>query len=183
MLKIYILWGHEVLTRSFPILALFLWLSTMVKAEEANSFLPNKSISPGIAGPIDRTITCSPKIQLSSRPDIDENDKLRLLDAYHIGIQQRPSYAIDTVVPKALGGAIDDLRNLWPHLKVGPWNLEDKRALDAVLEKMICAGALQLAVAQHALMEDWTTAYEKYVGRHAANGNQTTKSQCRNEEG
>lgn len=82
------------------------------------------------------------------------------------GIERgRESYVIDWLVPEDLGGT-NDLANLWPQLTVGPLNHGDKVKLDHQLHKLVCDGKVRLVTAQKALEDDWTAAYERYVGRY-----------------
>jgi len=61
-----------------------------------------------------------------------------------------------------LGGS-DDIRNLWPQSYSSTvWNAHVKDALEDRLRAMVCAGSLDLEVAQRDLSQDWIAAYRKY---------------------
>ena len=77
-----------------------------------------------------------------------------------------PQYEVDHLIPLCLGGADDD-RNLWPEPRrsVEPTlNAEAKDRLEARMCSLVCSGALDAAVAQKEISEDWTEAYRRFVG-------------------
>jgi hypothetical protein len=68
---------------------------------------------------------------------------------------------IDHLLPLELGG-LDDERNLW--VQMAP-EFHWKDALENKLKHLVCIDkTLDLATAQKAIMVDWPSAYEKYVG-------------------
>jgi hypothetical protein len=70
----------------------------------------------------------------------------------------------DHLIPLELGGAPLDARNFWlqPRRPADGWCDRAKDALENRLKKLVCAGDIGLAEAQHAIAEDWIAAYERY---------------------
>ena len=75
-------------------------------------------------------------------------------------------YEEDHLVPLSLGGASDDVRNLWPEPWFPPdgWTADRKDELELALHRLVCAGRLPLATAQEAIARDWIRAYRHYLG-------------------
>jgi hypothetical protein len=68
---------------------------------------------------------------------------------------------LDHLISRELGGA-DDVRNLWPEPKSGPWNALMKDRLENRLRREVCHGGMTLEEAQHAIARDWTAVYRSY---------------------
>lgn len=133
------------------------------EAQDKPAFKPMRSLSPGVVDSGFKGPVCPYTPQVTVRIVTDENVKAKVFAAYGINGAQRSDYIMDSVVPESLGGR-RVARNAWPHLTRGPWNVGDKQKLTEVLITKVCAHELDLKVAQQALMQDWTAAYEKYVG-------------------
>jgi hypothetical protein len=76
-----------------------------------------------------------------------------------------PDFEIDHLIPLGIGGADDD-RNLWPEPRVtldSEWSAERKDQVEAKLRALVCAGRLDITVAQQAIVDDWTEAWLRYV--------------------
>lgn len=81
---------------------------------------------------------------------------------YGMPYAQTAAYEVDYLITPALGGS-DDIRNLWPQPYSGSeWNAYVKDALEDRLRRMVCAGQLDLATAQHEIAGNWIAAYKKY---------------------
>ena len=84
-------------------------------------------------------------------------------------MRQRPvtrrvwEYELDHIVPLELGGAPDDSKNLQLQPRWGECNADDKDRLEAELGRQVCAGDMTLVEAQRQIVEDWISAYRKYV--------------------
>jgi len=75
------------------------------------------------------------------------------------------SYEYDHLVPLALGGAVNDARNLWPEpdytLRSG-FYLNPKDRLERALNQLVCDGTIALSHAQSLLATDWVSALRRY---------------------
>jgi hypothetical protein len=71
-------------------------------------------------------------------------------------------YAIDHLIPRNIGGA-DTAANMWPQPKdTARWNTKTKSRLNLKLHDLVCDGKLDITEAQHALIVDWTQAYQRF---------------------
>jgi hypothetical protein len=95
---------------------------------------------------------------------ITEPEKLASMRAY--GIHGSASeYEYDHLIPLALGGAVNDARNLWPernyrHPSGYDWNPKDR--VEYALYRRVCDGGISLAAAQRAIASDWVAAHRRY---------------------
>lgn len=97
----------------------------------------------------------------SVRPpeSVTEPEKLAAMAAY--GDRGSPRrYEYDHLVPLELGGASNDLRNLWPEPGASP-NAKDQ--LERVLRALVCSGRVSLDRAQSQIARDWVSAYHRLV--------------------
>ncbi len=65
------------------------------------------------------------------------------------------AYEVDHLVPIELGGAPDDIRNLWPE-PMGDAKREE--VVEDELHHLVCSHRVPLAQAQAAMSRDWRTA-------------------------
>lgn len=73
-------------------------------------------------------------------------------------------FEIDHLISLELGGT-NEITNLWPQSYLTtPWNAHLKDKLENRLHKLVCNGVITLDTAQKEIREDWTKAYEKYIG-------------------
>jgi hypothetical protein len=75
-------------------------------------------------------------------------------------------YEEDHLIPRELGGAPADPRNLWPRPHEAPdgWGSYAKDKLEGRLNALVCNGALPLDGARAAIATDWVAAFRQYVG-------------------
>lgn len=71
------------------------------------------------------------------------------------------AYEYDHLIPLELGGAPNDLRNLWPEPGATP-NPKDR--LENLLRRRVCDGTLPLATARGEIARDWVSAYRRAFG-------------------
>jgi hypothetical protein len=126
--------------------------------------LPDPSCTPGDADPRVtqqnlRSTICRSGYTASVRPpkEVTHRLKVRLTRAYGIGDRPFSEIELDHLIPLSLGGSSDQT-NLWPQLRTGPSNVEDKDAIAQLLNRRVCRGQETLATAQHAIASNWKTA-------------------------
>jgi hypothetical protein len=139
--------------------------------------IPNQGQTPGAINPavtqatISTTI-CVPGWTRTVRPPSDYTSRLKRqqLRAGGGADQRMADFEEDHLIPLSLGGAPADPRNLWPQPRqaVEGWSAERKDALEERLNRLVCAGQVALADAQHAMATNWTSAYTQFIGRAAA---------------
>jgi hypothetical protein len=129
--------------------------------------LPDRRCTPGAT---DRRVTqanigstiCRSGYTRTVRPpeSVTEPEKLRSMAAY--GDHRPPHYyEYDHLIPLELGGAPNNLRNLWPEPGGVP-NPKDR--LEYRLRTLVCDGSMRLARAQHMIATDWVSAYRRLIG-------------------
>ncbi len=126
--------------------------------------LPDARCTPGEADPrvtqanVGSTI-CRRGYTASVRPPLEVTHaiKVRLTRAYGIGALPFAQVELDHLVPLSLGGSSSEA-NLWPQLRSGPHNVDDKDAVAVRLNRKVCSGRMSLADAQRAIAADWLTA-------------------------
>ena len=121
---------------------------------------PDPTCTPGSLNPAVTQATIAQTICVSGWTDtirpsdsVTEPEKLASLAAY----SDRGSphdYEYDHLVSLELGGALNDPRNLWPEPGASP---NPKDTVENDLHRMVCAGQLQLAQAQHIIATNWTS--------------------------
>lgn len=118
--------------------------------------LPVAQVTPGAVGSIDPAVVCVHGYSRTVRPRYDyawRRFRVTVFRAYGIPHEQWRSYTIDHLVPLALGGAPEDLRNVWPEPKA-----EAKRK-DEVEDALVAATCyrqiLTLHDAQAAIARNW----------------------------
>jgi hypothetical protein len=62
------------------------------------------------------------------------------------------------------GGAPADPANLWWMIYADRYGARVKDVLETKLKREVCAGRMELDEARNALLGNWLTAYERYVG-------------------
>ena len=136
--------------------------------------LPNPSITPGADNPnvtqanIQDTV-CVKGYTKSIRPPAYFTNKLKKHQIREYGYSERNPrlFEEDHLVALSIGGAPEDPRNLWPEPRNTEWGAEKKDQLEFVLYKLVCAGVVPLAEAQHVMATNWIDAWKKYVPSHS----------------
>ena len=80
------------------------------------------------------------------------------------GLQNQPlsEYELDHLIPLELGGAPEDIANLWPQPWNGDANAHMKDAVEVFLNREVCRGNLPLAEAQREIATDWLAVYRAH---------------------
>ena len=141
-------------------LTALLILASPVKAQTA---VPDPTITPGVVRTTDATDVCSHGTNQLRHMSPERSDAIMADHGLPGG--HHPDYEIDHLIPLGIGGADSDA-NLWPEPRatVEPeWNAERKDQLEAKLRALVCAGRLDIVVAQKAVADDWTEAWLRYV--------------------
>ena len=151
---------------SIPILFLLSGLSlaaTPLPSGNPSPILPDRSKSPGDVLTTDTAIICKSGYSKTVRA-VPESLKNAVYKLYGITSRNPGEYEIDHVVSLELGGS-NSIRNLYPESYITqPLNARVKDKLENRLHALVCAGTLDLTVAQQAIASDWTAAYVKYYG-------------------
>ena len=133
--------------------------STTCKA--VNDILPDPKCTPGATDPavtqanIDSTI-CVSGYTKTVRPSTSVTNpiKLQVMQAY--GFTDSPSnYELDHLIPLELGGAPDDVKNLWPEPYYTNPSSYDKDGFENYLHNQVCSGAMALKTAQDEISYNW----------------------------
>lgn len=137
--------------------------TTTSTCQVVNGILPDPKCTPGVADPsvtqdnIDSTICVSGYTKTVRPPvSVTEPQKLESMKAY--GFDGSPSnYEFDHLIPLGVGGAPDDMRNLWPEPHPSS---SDKDRFENYLHKQVCSGAMDLKTAQNEIASNWLKYWE-----------------------
>jgi hypothetical protein len=135
----------------------------MVGTVSAQTAIPDPTITPGVVRTTDTVDVCSHGTSQLRHTIRERSDAI--MAEYGLPGGRHPDYEIDHLIPLGIGGADSDA-NLWPEPRVSiepEWNAERKDQLEAKLRALVCAGRLDIVVAQRAVAYDWTEAWLRYV--------------------
>lgn len=79
------------------------------------------------------------------------------------GLTDFHAVELDHLVPLELGGSPDSPANLWLEPWAGRWGAHTKDRLENALHRLVCAGTITLAQAQHEIATDWMASYRLRV--------------------
>ncbi len=135
--------------------------------------LPNLEVTPGALNSnvtqqnIQQSV-CVKGYTKTIRPPAHFTNRLKKRQLREYGyVDKNPKhYEEDHLIALSIGGASDDVRNLWPEPRIGEWNAAKKDQLEFVLYKMLCAKEVNLAEAQQAMANNWIEAWILYVPSH-----------------
>ncbi len=127
----------------------------------AGVVLPDPTLTPG--GTFNATVSqiCTPGYSKSVR-DVSTATKNRVYAEYHITHHAPGEYEVDHLIPLEIGGS-NDIKNLFPQPAEPRPGFHEKDVLENTLHDLVCAGKLDLAIAQRDIATDWYAAYVKYV--------------------
>lgn len=120
--------------------------------------LPDSKCTPGSVDPtvtqnnIDSTICISGYTKTVRPPvSVTESQKLESMKAY--GFTDSPNnYEFDHLIPLELGGAPDDMRNIWPEPHSSS---STKDSVENYLHDQVCSGNMKLKTAQELIARNW----------------------------
>lgn len=99
------------------------------------------------------------------RPPASYTNRLKLAQMAELGLHGPPSsLEEDHLISLEIGGAPRDPNNLWPQRWHGPFNAHQKDVLENRLHRLVCAGTITLAQAQHEIATDWVASYRARIG-------------------
>lgn len=132
---------------------------------------PNSALTPGATDPrvtprnVRKTI-CAANYAASMQPAAAYASRImqRQLARYHAADTDSADYTLDYVVPIELGGDPDAPSNMWPMPNSQSPGPQEKQRAAAYLHDQVCAGAMSLDAAQHAMLNDWVAVYEQLPG-------------------
>jgi hypothetical protein len=135
--------------------------SRPVSCNIINETLPDPKCTPGAADPavtqsnIDSTI-CVSGYASSVRPPVSVTEPIKVQMMQDYGLSDSPSnYELDHLIPLELGGAPDDIKNLWPEPYYTLPNATDKDGFENYLHNQVCSGNLDLKTAQDEIATNW----------------------------
>src|SRR5262249_5157940 len=113
--------------------------------------LPDPNLTPGAVDPpvtqenIQQTI-CVPGSTKTVRPPVSVTKPIKqeVMAAYGYAGQAPTLYELDHLVSLELGGAPQDVRNLWPERWTGPHGARRKDVIENQLHKAVCHGTMTL---------------------------------------
>jgi hypothetical protein len=138
-------------------------LATFASPTCAQAVMPDPTLTPGAVRTTDAADVCSHGTKGLRHMNRERSDAIMADHGLPGG--RHPDYEIDHLIPLGIGGADSDA-NLWPEPRVSiepEWNAERKDQLEAKLRALVCAGRLDIVVAQKAVADDWTVAWLRYV--------------------
>jgi hypothetical protein len=131
--------------------------------QEPTPLSPDPQLTPGDAFDVGVSDLCVPGYTKSVR-NVPAELKRQVYAEYGVTHHGPSEYELDHLVPLELGGS-NSIKNLWPESKrTTPWNAYVKDRLENRLHELVCAGKLDLKVAQAAIASNWIQAYQTYVG-------------------
>lgn len=147
----------------------FLWTGLALGADLPTGLLPDPVKTPGVADPLlGAEILCGRVMQFSTRDvrHVTPEMKKQVYADYgmtnHKGAcaKSKRGCEIDHLISLELGGK-NDIKNLWPQPFGKPWGAEVKDKLENRLHKLVCAGTIDLEIAQQEISTDWIASYRR----------------------
>ena len=108
-----------------------------------------------------RSTICTRGYTATVRPPLDVTEKIKReqMAAYGLQGQRLGAWELDHLVPLELGGAAQDMANLWPQPWDGDANAHMKDAVEVFLNAEVCRGAMSLADAQREIATNWLQVF------------------------
>jgi anti-sigma factor RsiW len=122
--------------------------------------LPIARFTPGATSPASAQDLCSGAVP--ARRVVRTAVRQDVLQKYQMAHVAPSEYELDYLITPELGG-VGDAQNLWPQrYEAGMWNARVKDDLESLLPRLMCAGTVDLAMAQREIAGNWIDAYKKY---------------------
>jgi hypothetical protein len=123
--------------------------------------LPDPACTPGAANPdLTAEVLCAPDFSTSRYRHVTDAQKRNAYLRYGIASHAEGEYEVDHLLALEDGGANDDA-NLWPEPGSPEPGFHQKDVVETYVHHQVCAGAMQLADAQHQMAADWTVLLER----------------------
>ena len=133
--------------------------------------MPDPRCTPGALNPAVTQATINQTICVSGytrtiRPaeSITEAEKQASMAAYG-DTGSMSDFEYDHLVSLELGGAANDMRNLWPEPGASP---NPKDSVETELHSLVCSGQMPLSQAQHIIATGWVSYAHTHGGANAA---------------
>ena len=129
------------------------------------TIIPDPTLTPGAVRTTNIGEICNEGSTRSLRHWSRERDDF-IMREFGLPPGAHPNFEVDHLIALELGGADTDT-NLWPEPRrtIEPiWNAERKDELENKLRDLVCMGALDPAIAQRAIADDWVAAFQHYIG-------------------
>jgi hypothetical protein len=125
--------------------------------------LPDRVVTPGsVFGDVATADICDPHYTQGVRQP-SFNTKTKSFAEYGVSIHDRDIYKVDHLVPIALGGD-NTVENVWPQPYDARAGADQKDLLERQLRGLVCSGSLSLDAARQAIVNDWWSAFNSYMG-------------------
>jgi hypothetical protein len=122
--------------------------------------IPDPALTPGATVLMTRDEVC--RATSTKNKPVSSALQREVFREYGMRSARPRAYEVDYLITPALGGA-DDIHNLWPEsYEAIVWNAHVKDQLEDYLRDRVCAGTLDLAMAQRDLAVNWIDAYKRY---------------------
>ena len=147
----------------WTIVVLALAIPAMFWPVFAQAIAPDPTLTPGAVRTTDVADVCSHGTSQLRNMTSERRDWL--MREYGLPPGPHPDYELDHLIPLGIGGDDRDA-NIWPEPRAtveSEWTAERKDQLEAKLRALVCAGRLDIVVAQKAVADDWTEAWLRYV--------------------
>lgn len=136
----------------------------MVAAIACAQSMPDRKLTPGVAGNLTAKQLCDPKFHTGTVRAVSEKEKREVYAEYgiedHRGACAKAGCEIDHLISLELGGS-NDIKNLWPEPYAPAPGAHQKDVVENYLHRQVCAGALSLDAAQHQISTDWYAVYRR----------------------
>jgi hypothetical protein len=121
----------------------------------AQAVVPDQTLTPGVVRTTDATDVCSHGTNQLRHMSRERSDAI--VAEYGLPGGRHEAYEIDLLIPLSIGGSDDD-EDLWPQPRrmiESEWT-PSGRTTSMRLHNLVCAGQIEITVAQKAIADDWT---------------------------